>query len=56
MSAGFDVAREVAAAVDSRVRVWHFIRCFAELLALISRGRAALDAYTQALRDLLGGL
>ena len=24
--------------------------------ALTSRGRAALDAYTQALRDLLGGL
>ena len=25
-------------------------------VALTSRGRAALDAYTQALRDLLGGL
>jgi hypothetical protein len=33
MSAGFDVAREIAAAVGSRGRVWHFIRCFAELWA-----------------------
>jgi hypothetical protein len=31
MPAGFDVAREVAAAVGSRERTWHFIRCFAEL-------------------------
>jgi hypothetical protein len=31
MSAGFDVAREVAAAVGSRAGAWHFIRRFAEL-------------------------